>query len=76
MDISYLTVKDILSDPEAHEIIKKEVPELLMVPMFVIGGKTCGEVFEHIVSKKLASKSDADRVLALLEAALEKTTAE
>lgn len=68
MDLYSKTVKELLAVPEVHAIIKKEVPELLLIPMFVIGSKSCGEVFDHIVSKKLASREDAERVMAMLEA--------
>ena len=53
MDFRSLTVKDCFANPQCVEIIKKYAPNLMKYPIKLFNKKTCGNIFDLVVSKKI-----------------------
>ena len=53
MDFRSLSVKDCFANPKCVEIIKKYAPNLTKYPIKLFNKKSCGEIFDLVVSKKI-----------------------
>ncbi len=69
MDFRSLNVKDFMDNYGGMDILKKYVPQIakpLMIRPFY--KKTCGEVFDLCMSKKLVTEEQAQKVIDAVEA--------
>ena len=62
MDFRSLTVKDCFANPQCVEIIKKYAPNLLKYPIKLFNKKTCGNIFDLVVSKKIFPEDAAKSI--------------
>ena len=53
MDFRSTTVKDMFANEKAAAIIKELAPNLMKYPIKLFNKKTCGEIFDLVVSKKI-----------------------
>ena len=53
MDFRSLTVKECLANPKCEAIIKQYAPQLMKYPIKLFNRKSCGEIFDLVVSKKI-----------------------
>ncbi len=53
MDFRSLTVKDCFANPQCKAIIEKYAPQIMKYPIKLFNKKTCGEIFDLVVSKKI-----------------------
>lgn len=68
MDFKSLKVKEALENPKIVEIIEKYAPNLTKNPAVkLFARKTCQEIFDMVVSKKLLSKENAEKIKAEVE---------
>ena len=70
MDFRSTTVKDMFDNPKAVEIMKELAPQLFKFPRFAINKKTCGEIFDLVVSKKIVPENVAREIEARINAIL------
>ena len=59
MDFRSLSVKDCFANPKCVEIIKKYAPNLTKYPLKLVNKKSCGEIFDLVVSKKIVPEDKA-----------------
>lgn len=59
MNFRNLTVKECFDNPKCVEIIKQYAPNLTKYPVKLFSKKTCGEIFDLVVSKKLVPEDKA-----------------
>ena len=53
MDFRSLTVKDCFANPQCKAIIEQYAPQIMKYPIKLFNRKTCGEIFDLVVSKKI-----------------------
>ena len=70
MDFRSTLVKDLFDNPKAVAIMKELAPQLLKFPRFAINKKTCGEIFDLVVSKKIVPENIAREIEAKINAIL------
>ncbi len=70
MDFRSTLVKDMFENPQAVAIMKELAPQLLKFPRFAINKKTCGEIFDLVVSKKIVPENIAREIEAKINAIL------
>jgi hypothetical protein len=62
MDFRSTTVKDVFANEKAAAIIKELAPNLMKYPIKLFNKKTCGEIFDLVVSKKIVPESVAKEI--------------
>ncbi len=62
MDFRSLTVKDCFANPKCVEIIRQYAPNLMKYPIKLFNKKTCGEIFDLVVSKNIVPKDKAQAI--------------
>ena len=62
MDFRSTTVKDFFANDKASAIVKELAPNLLKYPIKLFNKKTCGEVFDLVVSKKIVPEKVAKEI--------------
>ena len=62
MDFRSLTVMDCFANPQCVEIIKKSAPNLMKYPIKLYNKKTCGNIFDLVVSKKIVPEDAAKAI--------------
>lgn len=62
MDFRSLTVKDCFANEKCVEIIKKYAPNIMKYPIKLFNKKTCGEIFDLVVSKKIVPEDMAKTI--------------
>lgn len=66
-----MLVKDLLADAQLKAILVKYAPKIANSPAAkLMGRKTCGEVFDLVVSKGLVPKETAEKIEAEINALL------
>ena len=68
MEFKNMTVKECFSNPQCVAIIEQYAPTLMKFPRFAINKKTCGEIFDLVVSKKILPIETAQKVQEAIEA--------
>jgi hypothetical protein len=63
-----MTVKECFDNPKCAAIVKEYAPNLLKYPIKLFNKKTCGEIFDLVVSKKLVPEEAAKKIQAAIEA--------
>ena len=62
MDFRSMTVKECFSNPKCVAIIEELAPQLTKFPRALINKKTCGEIFNLVVSKKIVPEDVAKTI--------------
>ncbi len=62
MDFRSLTVKDCFANPQCKAIIEQYAPQLMKYPIKLFNKKSCGEIFDLVVSKKIVPKDRAEMI--------------
>ena len=62
-----MTVKDCFANPKCVEIIQKYAPSLMKYPRALFNKKTCGEIFDLVVSKKIVPEDKAKAIQAEID---------
>ena len=68
MNFRTMTVKDCCANPQCVAIIKEKAPNLMKYPIKLFNKKTCGEIFDLVVSKKLVPENVAKEIEAAINA--------
>ena len=68
MTLKDITVKQVLDNPEAYDVLKELAPNLVKLPVLkLLTKKNCGEIFDRVVNKKLLPKETADEIARRIE---------
>ena len=62
MDFRSLTVKDCFANPKCKAVIEEYAPQLMKYPIKLFNKKSCGEIFDLVVSKKIVPKDKAEMI--------------
>ena len=62
MDFRSTTVKDVFANEKAAAIIKELAPNLMKYPIKLFNKKTCGEIFDLVVSNKIVPEDVAKEI--------------
>ena len=62
MDFRSLTVKECFSNPKTAEIVKQYAPNIMKYPIKLFNSKSCGEIFDLVVSKNIVPKDVAKKI--------------
>ena len=62
MDFRSLTVKDCFANPQCKAIIEQYAPQIMKYPIKLFNKKSCGEIFDLVVSKKLVALEAAKAI--------------
>ncbi|MBQ9661570.1 MAG: hypothetical protein IJV40_00280 [Oscillospiraceae bacterium] len=62
MDFRSMTVKDCFDNAKCVEIIRAKAPNLMKYPIKLFNKKTCGEIFDLVVSKKIVPENVAKEI--------------
>ena len=68
MNFRSLTVKEAFDNPTVKKIILDNAPNLGKYPIKLFNKKTCGEIFDLVVSKKLVPEDVAKKIEAAISA--------
>ena len=66
MDFRSITVKECFDNPKAVAIIKEMSPSIMKYPIKLFNKKTCGEIFDLVVSKKILPEETAKKIEAAI----------
>ena len=62
MTFRQLTVKECFDNPKTAAVVKELAPNLLKYPIKLFNKKTCGEIFDLVVSKKILPADTAKKI--------------
>ena len=62
MDFRSLSVKECFDNPKTANIVKELAPNLMQYPIKLFNKKSCGEIFDLVVSKKILPKDVAEKI--------------
>ncbi len=62
MDFRSLTVKECFDNPKTAAIVKQYAPNLLKYPIKLFNKKSCGDIFDLVVSKKIVPADTAKKI--------------
>ena len=62
MNFRSLTVKECFDNPKTAAIVKQYAPNLTKYPIKLFNKKTCGEIFDLVVSKKIVPVDVAKKI--------------
>ena len=62
MDFRSMTVKECFDNPRTAAIVKELAPNLTKYPIKLFNKKTCGEIFDLVVSKKIVPEDVAKKI--------------
>lgn len=62
MDFRSLTVKDCFANPKCVAVIQQYAPQIMKYPIKLFNKKSCGEIFDLVVSKKIVPEDVAKTV--------------
>ena len=68
MNFRSLTVKEAFDNPTVKKIILDNAPNLGKYPIKLFSKKTCGEIFDLVVSKKIVPEDVARKIEAAVNA--------
>ena len=70
MDFRHLTVKDCFANPQCKAIIEQYAPQIMKYPIKLFNRKSCGEIFDLVVSKKILPEDVARTIEAKINEVL------
>ena len=59
MTFRTMTVKECFADPRCKAIIEQYAPQIMKYPIKLFNRKSCGEIFDLVVSKKIVPEDVA-----------------
>ena len=62
MNFRSMTVKECFDNAKCVEIIKTKAPNLMKYPIKLFNKKTCGDIFDLVVSKKIVPENIAKEI--------------
>ena len=62
MDFRSLTVKDCFANPQCKAIIEQYAPQIMKYPIKLFNKKSCGEIFDLVVSKNILPRDVAETI--------------
>lgn len=62
MDFKNMTVKEVFDNPKTAAVIKELAPSLMKYPIKLFNKKSCGEIFDLVVSKKILPEDVAKQI--------------
>ena len=62
MDFRHMTVKECFANPACKAIIQEYAPQIMKYPIKLFNKKTCGEIFDLVVSKKIVPEDVAKTI--------------
>ena len=62
MDFRSLSVKECFDNPKTAAVVKELAPNLLKYPIKLFNKKSCGEIFDLVVSKKILPADVAKKI--------------
>ena len=62
MEFRHLSVKECFDNPKTASIVKELAPNLMKYPIKLFNKKSCGEIFDLVVSKKILPKDVAEKI--------------
>lgn len=62
MTFRQLTVKECFDNPKTAAVVKEYAPNLMKYPIKLFNRKTCGEIFDLVVSKKIVPADKAQKI--------------
>ena len=62
MDFRSLTVKELFDNEKTAAVVKDLAPQLLKYPVKLFNKKSCGEIFDLVVSKKILPADTAKKI--------------
>ena len=62
MNFRSMTVKECFDNAKCAEIIRAKAPNLMKYPIKLSNKKTCGEIFDLVVSKKIVPENVAKEI--------------
>ena len=68
MNFRSMTVKECFDNPACTAIIKEKAPNLMKYPIKLFNKKTCGEIFDLVVSKKIVPENVAKEIESAINA--------
>ena len=68
MNFRSMTVKECFDNAQCAAIIKEKAPNLMKYPIKLFNKKTCGEIFDLVVSKKIVPENVAKEIEAAINA--------
>ena len=68
MTFRNLTVKECFDNPKTAAVVKEYAPNLMKYPIKLFNKKTCGEIFDLVVSKKIVPENVAKEIESAINA--------
>ena len=62
MTFRTMTVKECFADPRCKAIIEQYAPQIMKYPIKLFNRKSCGEIFDLVVSKKIVPEDVAKTI--------------
>ncbi len=62
MNFRSLTVKECFDNPKTAAVVKELAPNLMKYPIKLFNKKSCGEIFDLVVSKKILPAETAKKI--------------
>ena len=62
MEFRNITVKELFDNEATAAVIKELAPQLLKYPIKLFNKKSCGEIFDLVVSKKILPEDIAKQI--------------
>lgn len=62
MNFRSLTVKECFDNPKTAAVVKELAPNLMKYPIKLFNKKSCGEIFDLVVSKKILPADTAKKI--------------
>ena len=62
MTFRNLTVKECFDNPKTAAVVKEYAPNLLKYPIKLFNKKSCGEIFDLVVSKNIVPADKAKKI--------------
>ena len=62
MDFRSMKVKELFANEQAAAVVRELAPNLTKYPIKLFNNKTCGEIFDLVVSKKIVPENVAKEI--------------
>ena len=62
MDFRSMKVKELFANEKAAAVVKELAPNLTKYPIKLFNNKTCGEIFDRVVSAKIVPEDVAKQI--------------
>ena len=62
MEFRSMKVKELFANEKAAAVVKELAPNLMKYPIKLFNNKSCGEIFDLVVSKKIVPENVAKQI--------------